>query len=798
MIAVRRLRSARRLRAVRRLRAAARPIATRLPVALLLAVMASASCRRPAAGPAGSGPAGGAFAFDAARAAYVGRAACAECHAREDAVLRGTDHERAMQEATPATVLGDFSPSTFTKDGVTTTFFRRDGRYMARTDGPDGRPAEYEIAYVFGVDPLQQYLVRFGNGRMQALPIAWDTRPRAAGGQRWFHLYPRETLRAGDPLHWTGRFQNWNHMCAECHLTNPRKGYDPATGTFATTWSEMGVSCEACHGPGSIHADWARLARATPDLARPAALGLSAGLGDDDGGFWLMDGATGQARRTLPRRSRAEVETCGRCHARRFTLSEDVLPGAPLLDTHRPALLTPLLYQADGQILDEVFEYGSFLGSRMYANGVSCRDCHDPHSQKPIAVGSAICSTCHLPERFDTPAHHHHAAGEPGSRCVDCHMPRRLYMVVDGRRDHGFRVPRPDLAASTGATNACTDCHADRSADWAARAIAGWTDGAPRPAHFGEALAAGRRHLAGAPARLVALVQDTGQPDIVRATALDLLGEQMTPAALRAAMAAVVDPGPLVRLAAVQALELLSPDERADILKPRLSDPVRGVRLEAARLLAAAPPAALGPAAAAARDAALAEYAAAQALVADRPEGALNMAVLAATRGDAAGAERLYREALRLAPEVAAIYVNLADLYREQGRDAAGEPLLRDALGRATPEADLRQALGLVLVRLGRRDEALVELRRAAVLDPGQPRYAFVYSVALRDAGRPAEAARVLEKSRALHPGNRDLLFTLALTLRDLGRVDAARAAARDLAAAFPDDPEAARLAAGM
>jgi len=782
----------------RRASAAARPIATRLPVALLLAVTALGSCRRPAAEPDDAAPAGGAFAFDAARASYVGRAACAECHAREDALLRGTDHERAMQEATPATVLGDFSPSTFTKDGVTTTFFRRDGRYMTRTDGPDGRPAEYEIAYVFGVDPLQQYLARFGNGRLQALPIAWDTRPRAAGGQRWFHLYPLETIKAGDPLHWTGRFQNWNHMCAECHLTNPRKGYDAATGAFATTWSEIGVSCEACHGPGSLHADWARQLRTTPGLARPAALGLAAALGDDDGGFWLMDSATGQAHRTLPRRSRAEVETCARCHARRFTLSEDVLPGRPLLDTHRPALLTPLLYQADGQILDEVFEYGSFLQSPMYAKGVSCRDCHDPHSQAPIALGSAVCATCHLPARFDTPAHHHHAAEAPGSRCIDCHMPRRLYMVVDGRRDHGFRVPRPDLAAATGATNACNDCHADRSADWAARAIAGWTNGRPRPAHFGEVLAAGRRHLAGAPARLVALAQDTGQPDIVRATAIDLMAEQPTPAALRAAAAATTDPGPLVRLAAVQTLEAVSPDERIGTLAPRLSDPVRGVRVEAARLLATAPAAALGPAAAAARDAALAEYVAAQALVADRPEGALNMAVLAAERGDAAGAERLYREALRQAPEVAAIYVNLADLCREQGRDEEGERLLRDGLLRAQPEADLHQALGLVLVRRGRPEEALPELRLAATLDPGQPRYAFVYAVALRDAGRDVEAARVLAKARTLHPGDRDLLFTLALTLRDLGRVDAARAAARDLAAAFPDDPEAARLAAGM
>ena len=214
---------------------------------------------------------------------FVGSAKCASCHAKETEAYRGSDHARAMEPATDQTVLGNFDQARVTHRGVTSTFFRRDGKFFVRTDGPDGKPAEFEIAYTFGADPLQQYLVPFSGGRLQALGLAWDTRPRAQGGQRWFHLYPDVTLRPPDSLHWTGRDQTWNFQCAECHSTDLRKRYDLAENRYATAWAELTVSCEECHGPGSAHVAWAGARPAGAPRAAAGATGLVVRLGRGTG-----------------------------------------------------------------------------------------------------------------------------------------------------------------------------------------------------------------------------------------------------------------------------------------------------------------------------------------------------------------------------------------------------------------------------------------------------------------------------------------------------------------------------------
>jgi len=336
----------------------------------------------------------------AAEATYVGASRCAECHAAEAAAWRGSHHDRAMEEANESSVLGDFRDATFRHGGVTTTFSRRDSKYVVRTDGPDGALHDYQVAYTFGVDPLQQYLIAFPGGRYQALGIAWDSRPRQQGGQRWFHLYPEHPPQPGDPLHWTGIDQTWNHMCAECHSTNLRKGYRASEDRYETTWSELDVACEACHGPGSAHVAWAAAASRGGAPSTGGSQGLVVQLHDRALDGWQMDPATGTVRRTAPPPSRVELETCARCHSRRSLLDERYVNGRPLLDTHRPALLDQGLYFADGQIRDEVYEYGSFLESRMHAAGVTCSDCHDPHSLKLLAAGDALCERCHTADRF--------------------------------------------------------------------------------------------------------------------------------------------------------------------------------------------------------------------------------------------------------------------------------------------------------------------------------------------------------------------------------------------------------------
>jgi tetratricopeptide (TPR) repeat protein len=726
-------------------------------------------------------------------ATFVGRQACASCHAEQDGRWRGSDHDLAIQVADERSMLGDFGGATFTHGGVTSRFFRRDGTFFVHTDGPDGRLQDFPIAYAFGVRPLQQYLIALPGGRYQALGIAWDARPRAAGGQRWFHLSPGERIRPGDPLHWTGRDQTWNHMCAECHSTGLRKNYRPDGDRYETTWAELDVACEACHGPGSRHVAWAAATRGTPRRGDDGAAGLLVRLRDRRDAVWQMDATTGIARRAGPPPSRIEVETCARCHSRRGVVDDRPLHGRPLLDTHRPALLVPGLYHADGQILGEVYEYGSFLQSKMYRAGVTCSDCHDPHSLRVAQPPGTACARCHAPASFDTPAHHHHRAGTPGASCVACHMPTRTYMVVDPRRDHSLRVPRPDLSVKLGTPDACTACHRDRTPRWAAEALARWYPG-PRPAHYGEAIHAGRRGLPGAEAQLLRLAGDPGRPAIARATAVSLLRPHASGASIRAVEAALSDSDPLVRLAAVEAAGTLGLDSRLRMLVPVLDASPAAVRIEAARALADAPAERLTAEQRRALDRGLADYRRAQEINADRPEAQVNLGALADQRGEHDAAERAYRRATVLDPTFVPAYVNLADHHRARQQDEKGERVLRQGLERNPDAPALHHSLGLLLVRARRYADAVASLARAAELAPDAARYAYVYGVALHSTGRTDRALAVLTRAHDRHPGDVEILVALSTINRDRGARDAARAYARTLLEVAPEDPRARQL----
>jgi Flp pilus assembly protein TadD len=724
----------------------------------------------------------------AAPPTFVGGATCASCHEREAAAFRESHHARAMQPASEATVLGDFGGVRFTHRGVTSTFFRRDGKFFVTTEGSDGRPAEFEITYTFGVDPLQQYLVPFPGGRLQALGIAWDTRPRALGGARWYALYPGERLRPGDALHWTGREQTWNYQCAECHSTDLQRHYDLAGDRYATTWAEVSLSCEACHGPGSAHVAWARSrppgAPVTPEAA---GTGLPVGLGRSRGAWVTEDAARGIARWTGPPRGEAELDACARCHARRRPIAEPYPYGRPFLDTHVPALLFEGLYHADGQILGEVYEYGSFVQSRMHRAGVTCADCHDPHTLRLRAPGNQVCAVCHLPARFDTPAHHHHRAGSEGARCVACHMPTRTYLGVDVRRDHGFRTPRPDLSLAIGTPEPCTACHAGRPVRWAARTVAAWRGpGRPPRPHFALALDAGRRGRLDAERQLAALAVDAGQPAIARATALALLPSYLTAVSLPAVEAALRDGDALVRQSALGAVEGLPPDRRTALAAPALRDPVRAVRIAAARALAGER--SLGPEQRTDLDRALAELVESELVLAERPEAHLNLALLYARLGRAADAESELRTALRLDPGFVPALVNLADLFRAQGRDGDGERFLEQALRVAPDSAEALHALGLLRVRQGRRGEALQLLGRAAARAPDSIRFGYVHAVGLHSAGDTAGAVTVLERLHRRRPADREVLTALVTISRDRGDLATALRHAETLATLSPDD----------
>ncbi|HWZ69809.1 MAG TPA: tetratricopeptide repeat protein [Stellaceae bacterium] len=723
-------------------------------------------------------------------ASYVGGEVCSGCHAAQAQSWKGSHHAMAMLTATAATVRGDFSGAQFEHFGVTSTFFRDGDKFMVRTDGPDGALHDYAIAYTFGIYPLQQYLIAMSGGRLQALGIAWDSRAKEKGRQRWFHLYPDQHLKPGDPLHWTGRDQTWNYQCADCHSTNLQKNYDLAANTYATSWTDVDVSCEACHGPGSRHVAWANSGEKAKPADGPDRMALTNWLKPIDNGHWEMNRDTGIARRTEKLAS-AELDTCAACHSRRKVIAKNPTPGEPDLDLYLPALLEPGLYHADGQIDSEVYEYGSFLQSRMYHAGVTCSDCHDPHSAKLHADGNALCGQCHMPAKFDVAEHHHHQPGSAGAQCANCHMPSKTYMVIDVRRDHSIRVPRPDLSVSLGTPNACTQCHSDRSAEWAAQAVSAWFPrGRQTVPHFGTALHAGRSGAADAEQRLDRLILDQGQPAIARASALPLLPRVETPASEPALNAAIADPDPLVRSAAPRALSASASEATRQAVASLLRDPIRAVRIEAVRALAGTDLLSLTPELQTAMVSATKELVAAEMVDADRPEAHLNLGLLDLRRRQMPEAEAEYRTALRLDPGFVPAMVNLADLDRLRGVDQEGAELLKKAMTIEPNNADVRYALGLSLVRRHDYAGALDLLRRAHELVPDNARYAYVYAVALNSTGAPGEAMTLLEEAHQRHPADRDTLMALVSIARDKGDFALALRYARELVTLDPGNAQ--------
>jgi Flp pilus assembly protein TadD len=726
------------------------------------------------------------------RADYVGAAACRRCHESEFKAWSGSHHQLAMQEASASAVLGDFDNAKFRHQGVESTLSKRDGRFMVRTDGPDGKLADYEIKYAFGVWPLQQYLIGFPGGRYQTLGIAWDSRAKGEGGQRWFHIYPNERMDYRDQLHWTGLYQNWNLQCAACHSTNLKKGYDPARRTYNTTFSEINVACEACHGPASRHLEWAKQARAPYPSDRDKGLVVLRTNWKDAWKFPAKDAE--HAERDKPA-DPAAMNTCAACHARRSTLAEGGTPGAPLDDTHRLALLTAPNYYADGQQREEVYVWSSFLQTEMYQKGVTCMDCHDVHTLKLRAEGNTLCTRCHSAVLVDTEKHHFHKAGSKGAQCVECHMPAQDYMVIDARRDHGIRVPRPDLSPSLGSPNACTQCHTGRKPEWAAAAMDKWYGKTwrTRP-QYGTTLHAGVTQGAKALPPLLALANDPAAPSIVRATAATLAQPYVNPGSLPALRNLLAHSDPTLRIAVLGLLEPFDPAVRVQAAAPLLASPVRGVRIEAARILADVGDDQLPPDQRSNRDKAMNEYVESLRQDFDWPTANVSYGNLRMRQGRPGEAIAAYERALSLDARLASAYVNLADAYREQNREGDVERVVRRGLALLPRAADLHHALGLLLVRKGDKPAAVAELALAAKLAPDSARYSYVYAVALHSTGRRGEALAVLRAADARHPYNLDILGTLISMNREAGNARAALPYARKLAEVLPGDPNVRRL----
>jgi predicted CXXCH cytochrome family protein len=719
-------------------------------------------------------------------AAYVGKETCVECHKVEYDLWTGSDHDLAMDHANDSTVLGDFNNVVFVKDDREHRFYRRDEKFLVWTDGPDGTMEEFEVKFVFGHYPLQQYLVPFEGGKLQTLALTWDSEKK-----QWYHMadavYPGQDIPHTDWLHWTNLGQNWNGMCADCHSTNLKKGFNYQDWTFHTTWSEIDVSCEACHGPSSEHLKWANL----PELARP------------------QDRNYGLVVQTSNITSRRYVDLCARCHTRRSALKDYDFKWSDLLDHMIPELVREPMYFADGQILEEDYVFGSFTQSRMYMEGVQCNDCHNVHSGKLLLDGNALCLQCHRGDVYDTYDHHFHkysgqgnllavdefGVEQPvgsGAQCINCHMTGRYYMGVDFRRDHSFRIPRPDLSGELGTPNACNQCHANQTVAWARNSLAEWYGKKRRP-HYGTTLARGHDGDMDGFAALASLAGDPLYPPLVRSTALSLIGENYPDSALSMLKQGLKDIESQIRYAAVRFYPINSMKEVNDLL-PLVNDPVRAVRYEAAVRLSMVPREQLPRTKWKALDEALQEYKYAMQYSGDFAASRHNLGNYFQNTGNTDSAIVNYLAALRIDEQFYPAKMNLSILYNGMGQNEKAEMLLRDVVKNHPEVTEANYSLGLLLAEMQAYSEAAKYLEIAAQQIGGRPRIFYNLGLIYQFIGENENAEVNLKKCLDMDPGNFDFLLALADHYLKAGAGEKARPLAKKLMELYPESPTGSDL----
>lgn len=684
------------------------------------------------------------------QATYIGEKSCVECHAKEVHEWKGSYHDLAMMEADEKSVKGDFDNATFNYNGIVSTFYKKDEKYMVRTDSEEGTLKDYEIAYTFGVYPLQQYMIKFPKGNIQVLDIAWDSRSKEEGGQRWYHIHTDDNVTAGDPLHWTGPNLNWNYMCADCHSTNLKKNYDVETKTYHTTWDSINVSCEACHGPASQHIQWSKNQELNvTNKGFPLSLKRKQNM-------WDTNTTTLKSFFT-----NNEIDVCAKCHSRRSQLDDEYTPGDAFHEHYLPVTLEENLYFPDGKIQDEVYVYDSFLQSKMYAKGVTCTDCHNPHTLNRKAEGDKVCAQCHKEEKYTSTTHHKHKEGSTGSSCVACHMPARTYMGVDSRNDHSFRIPRPDLSVEMKEIpNACNLCHTDKETKWAADAVKTWYGKTPvGKQDFAHSLTSLRTNRQDAPKQLYNVLMSDA-PDIAKATVIEYLGNYPSKQTYTTTLQMIRNSDPMIRRSALQSLESFPPNMRLKKTFDMLSDPVKIVRMEAARQLSAFSLGELDVEKKEILEKAFDEYEKVLLFTGERPESQLSLAMFYVNRGMSEKAEKAYLEAIRIQPKFVPSYINYSNFLVQQGENKKAFDVLQQGLNNVPNIAILHHALGLWYVRNKETKKAILELKKSVELDKDNARFSYVYAVSIGEEN-PREAIKILEEVYPKHTGDIDIVSGL-------------------------------------
>lgn len=694
-------------------------------------------------------------------AVFVGSSTCQSCHTNQFADWKKSDHFLAMQHPHDSTVLGDFNNATYSADGVTSKFFKRDGKFYINTQGEDGRNHDYEVLYVFGYFPLQQYLIAFPGGRLQATRVSWDSREK-----KWFHQYGGEKIHPQDWLHWTGNGQNWNTMCASCHSTDLQKNYDFTSDSYNTTWKEINVTCESCHGPGSKH------------------IGFINSSGYKNGDSLINSGFL-YAHSTHPQ---LQLNTCAPCHARKTDLTAELIHSTEIMDDMIPQVISDEFYFADGQIKEEDYEYGSFAQSKMFHNNVRCSSCHNPHSGKLKVIGNELCMSCHEP-KYNTQEHHFHAINTEGAQCISCHMPVKTFMGNDHRRDHSFRVPRPDQSVTYGTPNTCTSCHQDKSSSWAANAIKKWY-GPNRAYHFSDDLLPGSLLTDKSEHHLIKLLRDTLQPEIVRATAIQYLGNLQTPNSADALIRALTDKKPLVRYHAVRSLENFPPEVWVQQAYPNLSDKVRAVRIAAADLYHRLPSEAIPVVARSAYASADEENRRYLHYQTDFAVGNVMLADYELQSNDHVNAIVHYLRGLEKDSLMNYARLNLSAAYNSVGKNAEALKTLKDAAAIDPQNDRIFYNLGLLHYELGDIASAVKSFQQAVRLGSVNSGLYYNYGLLLQQQGKLKEAEQVLLKGYGLDPQALNINYALTYIYMSQNQPQKARKHGEVLRRLDPNNPE--------
>lgn len=666
---------------------------------------------------------------------YVGTESCVSCHTEQVEDWKDSDHDKAMDHATNDSVLGDFSGQTVKFEKRKAKFFKKDNKYFVEIIELDQNLLEVkeavEVSYTFGHDPLQQYMVEFEDGRIQLLPFSWDSRKKSEGGQKWFDLYPDTTKT--DTFYWKNTGQNWNFMCADCHSTDVKKGYDKKNDTYNTTWKEINVGCEACHGKGKNHVELMNDNKDIKSL-KSTHYGFEKDLSKSVKEWTFKEGSSTLHPKEIFETD--QVDTCVQCHSRRLQINEDndIVKG-DIFDKYIVSNITQELYHPDGMIYDENYVYGSFEQSKMAESGVTCTNCHDPHKAELKIPKEAVCAQCHLPTEYNQEKHTFHNPNKEGGQCVDCHMPETTYMKVDPRRDHSWHVPSPKKSAVSGSPDVCTSCHEGETQRWADEKINTWypnrkeeLDNNTPAIVFGNV----RNGQPNMDDELSHVAQNKNNADIIRASALERLQNYPSQNAYITLIRAIKDKNSQVRFSAAQGSANMPLEAKLRILNPLLVDPVLAVRTEAVSQLVRhwnelslqqknqlkSP---------------LAEYIKIQEFNSDRAFGRTNLGNIYFAKGEVEKAITEYEGSIQVEPYYENAYPNLSSVYASIGQNEKSRKVLEQGVENNPKSPTLHYSLAMNYLQSKDKEKAIYYLGKALEINKNNAQYWYVLGLVFEE-----------------------------------------------------------------